>query len=247
MTDPEHLRDQLVTANRILANEGIIQGFGHVSVRLPESDAMLISVSRSPAFVTREDIIKTDFDGNVLDDREGRLYKETVIHRAIYRDRNDVDAVVHHHAPPVMPFTVTDRELQPVFHMAALFHDGVPTFRDYDPECGRLVVTEDEGERMAAVLSDHRAQLLEGHGANVTGGSLKETIIATVYFVMNAQYQFQALQIGDPEYFTGSKQMVDNTINDVILQPIAMDRMWEYLCKQLPETDRVFDYTQGQK
>jgi len=202
---------------------------------------MFISVSRSPAFVTHTDVIKMDFDGNVLEDQDERPYKETVIHRAIYRNREDVEAVVHHHAPPVMPFTVTDRKLQPVFHMAALFHDGVPTFRDYDPEFGRLVVTEDEGERMADVLGEKRAQLLDGHGANVTGGSLKETIIATVYFVMNAQYQRQALQIGDPEYFTGPKQMVENTIDDVILHPIAMDRMWEYLCNQLPEADRIDD------
>lgn len=241
MSDIAQLRDQLVTANRILANNGIIQGFGHVSVRLPDSDAMLISVSRSPAFVTHPDIVKMDFDGNVLEDQDGRPYKETVIHRAIYRNREDVEAVVHHHAPPVMPFTVTDRKLQPVFHMAALFHDGVPTFRDYDPEFGQLVVTEDEGERMADVLGEKRAQLLDGHGANVTGGSLKETIIATVYFVMNAQYQLQALQIGDPEYFTGPKQMVENTIEDVILHPIAMDRMWEYLYNQLPEADRIDD------
>jgi ribulose-5-phosphate 4-epimerase/fuculose-1-phosphate aldolase len=94
---------------------------------------------------------------------------------------------------------------------------------------------------MADVLGEKRAQLLDGHGANVTGGSLKETIIATVYFVMNAQYQLQALQIGDPEYFTGPKQMVENTIDDVILHPIAMDRMWEYLCNQLPEADRIDD------
>lgn len=238
MTDIAHLRQQLVTANRILANEGIIQGFGHVSVRVPDSETMLISQSRSPAFVTEDDIIEMDFGGNVLGEADARTYKETVIHRAIYRNQEGVGAVVHHHAPPVMPFTVTDTEIKPVYHLGAIFHDGVPTFRAYDPEFGRLVVTETEGERMADVLGDHRAQLIEGHGANVTGETLKEAILGTSYFVTNAQYQYQALQLGEPDYYTGPKESIENIIDDIIFAPIAVDRMWDYLYNQLPEAAR---------
>lgn len=230
----ESMTSKLVTANRILANEGIIQGFGHVSVRDPDSDEMLISRARSPAFVEEDDIIRMDLDGTVLDDRDVRPYGETVIHRAIYRNRDDVNAVVHHHAPAVMPFTVVDTEIKPVFHMAALFADGVPEFGDYDLEYGRLVVTEDEGERMAQNLGDHRAQLLEGHGANVTGERLEEVIISTVFFVMNAQYQRQAMQMGDPSYYEGPEESIANILEEVILAPLSQDRMWEYLKRNLP-------------
>jgi ribulose-5-phosphate 4-epimerase/fuculose-1-phosphate aldolase len=238
VTDTETLRRQLVTANRILANEGIIQGFGHVSSRIPDTDTMLISQSRSPAFVTEADIIEMDFDGNVVGDEDVRTYKESVIHRAIYRHRDDVNAVVHHHAPAVMPFTVTDIEIQPVYHLGALFHEGVPKFQEYDPEFGRLVVTEAEGERMAEVLGNNRAQLIEGHGANVTGATLKEAILATSYFVTNSRYQYQALQIGDPDYYTEPKESIENIIEDIIFAPIAIDRMWNYLYNRLPDTEQ---------
>lgn len=239
VTDTTQLRRRLVVANRILSNEGIIRGFGHVSVRIPDSNTMLISQSRSPAFVTEDDIIEMDFSGNVVnEENDVRTYKETIIHRAIYRNREDIGAVVHHHAPAVMPFTVTDIEIKPVFHMAALFYDGVPTFRAFDPDFGRLVVTKEEGERMAGVLDDYRAQLIDGHGANVTGATLKEAILATSYFVMNAQYQYQALQLGDPDYYTGPKESIENIIDDIILAPIAIDRMWDYLYNRLPVTDQ---------
>jgi ribulose-5-phosphate 4-epimerase/fuculose-1-phosphate aldolase len=237
VTDIEALQRQLVTANKILANENIIQGFGHVSRRVPDSDTMLISQSRSPAFVTGEDIIEMDLDGNVISDGDFRTYKESVIHRAIYRNRENVNAVVHHHAPAVMPFTVTDIEIQPVYHLGALFHEGVPKFQEYDPEFGRLVVTEAEGERMAEVLGNNRAQLIEGHGANVTGATLKKAILATSYFVTNARYQYQALQIGDPDYYTKPEESIENIIEDIIFAPIAIDRMWDYLYNRLPDTE----------
>lgn len=234
MTVADELVEKLVTANRVLANEGIISGVGHVSVREPGADEMLISRSRSPAFVTAEDVIRMDFDGNVLDDPEANPYKETVIHRAIYRNRDDVNAVVHHHAPAVVPFTFTDVDVQPTFHMAALFADGVPTFSEYDLDYGRLVVTEAEGERMAAVLGDRRAQLVEGHGANVTGPSLEAAVIATTVLVMNCEYQFQAELLGGPRYFT-DEAMVEATLEEAVLAPAVVERIWEFLTRTLPE------------
>lgn len=220
---------RLVQANRILADQGVIQAFGHVSARHPDGDKVLISRSRSPRLVTEADIITMSFDGEVLDDTDAQPYGETVIHRAIYRARDDVNAVVHHHAESILPFTITDVEIKPAFHMAALFADGVPKFGDYDTDYGRLVVTEAEGDRMAHALGDKRAQLLEAHGANVTGADLREAVIATIYFVMNGRYQLQAELLGTPTYFTGPDASIDAAVDDVILSDIALDRMWEYL------------------
>lgn len=227
---------QLVTANHVLANEGIISGFGHVSVRDPDDDeALYISRARSPAIVEADDILRMDFDGNVLSDDDVRPYKETVIHRAIYRKRDDVNAVVHHHAPSVMPFTITDVELKPTFHMAAQFADGVPTFDEYDPDFGILVATEAEGERMAENLGDHRAQLLWGHGANVVGHQLIGAVISTIFFAMNATYQYQAEQLGSPTYYTGPPESVKQAVDDVMDAPLVQERMWEYLVRRLPD------------
>lgn len=232
----DELIDRLVIANRILANEDIIKGFGHVSVRIPDKDAMYIARAVSPAQVTHDDIIMMSFDGEILDEPDVRPYKETVIHRAIYRNRDDINAVVHHHADPVMPFTISNVEIKPAFHNGALFHEGVPTFTEFNDEFGRLVVSEEEGERMIENLGDCRAQLIAGHGANVVDQTLKGAIISTVFFVMNAKYQYQAMQLSDdPDYYTGSQASIDSMINDIIQNDIGINRKWNYLVSQLPE------------
>lgn len=223
----------LVKANHILAEEGIIRAFGHVSLREPGSDRMLISCSRSPALVSEEDIMTMTLDGNVVDNEDAHPYKETVIHRAIYRQRDDVNAVVHHHAHEVMPFAASDVKLKPVFGNAALFHDGVPTFSEYDDEFGPLVVSEAEGDRMAKNLGDKRAQLLRSHGANVVGSNVKEAIIATKFLVLNARYQLQTELLGNPSYYLGPEASIRSMIDDVMLRPAPIERMWEYMLSKV--------------
>ncbi|WP_162524329.1 class II aldolase/adducin family protein [Halobellus captivus] len=231
------LVDQLVTANRILANEGIIRGFGHVSVRDPETETVLISQSRSPAFVTEGDILELTLDGEVLDD-DRTTYLENVIHRAIYRARPDVNAVVHHHAESVIPFAITDVEMRPVTHKGMMFYDGVPKFDDYDEERGYLIATEAEGERMAENLGDHRAQLLAGHGANTVGGSLKEAICVTYNFVLNARNQLDGESLGEITFAPESESMVRTTVEEAELSDGVVERLWEYLSRQLPERSK---------
>ncbi|MFC7216104.1 class II aldolase/adducin family protein [Saliphagus sp. GCM10025334] len=234
MTDSKQRRQQLVTANRILANEGIIQGFGHLSVRHPDGDKMLISRSLSPGLVTEDDVMTMEFDGTIIDNDDDRPYLETVIHRAIYRNYDHVNAVVHHHAQQIMPFAASNTDIKPVYHMGALFHEGVPTFSSYDTDYGRMVVTEEEGERMAATLGDSRAQLLANHGANVVGADLKEAVLGTMYLVTNAGLQFQAELLGEPNYYDGPEESLRAVVDDVILADIAIDRMWSFLSDRLP-------------
>lgn len=231
----DSLAGRLVTANRILTHQGILDGLGHVTARRPGRDELLVSRYQSSALVTADDIIRMDFDGNVLGS-DAETYSETAIHRAIYRHRDDVDAVVHHHAPAVMPFTVTDAEIRPVYHMGAIFHQGVPTFDDYDhDQRGRLVVGEAESDRMAAHLGDRRAQLLEGHGANVVGATVEEAVVATLYLVKNAAYQREAMDVGEPRYYEGPRASIETMVEDVILRPRTVRRMWDHLVATLPD------------
>ena len=232
----DSIETKLVKANRILANEGIIRretGLGHVSVREPGSDEMLITLARSPAMVTTDDVIRMNLDGTIISETDRDPYLENVIHRAIYRRRDDVNAIVHHHAPAIMPFAITGKEWKTVFHDAALFHDGVPLFEEYDPAYGRLIVSEEEANRMAETLSDHRAQLLLNHGANVVGQGIKEAILSTMFFVINAEYQYQAELFGDPIEYDGPPESVESMVDDSILVPVVIDRMWEVLTSRL--------------
>lgn len=224
--------EQLVLANHILANEGIIRALGHVSVRSVAGDTLLISRSKAPKLVTDEDVIEIGFD-----EPDERTYNESVIHRAIYRNHEEINAVVHHHAPAILPFAITGIPIRPVVPPGVLFRSGVPRFDEYDDEYGYLVVTEVEGERMAREIDGHRAQLLANHGANVVGSTLKEAIVLTIWLVQNAQQQHRALQIGDPSLYTGPDPSVRAT-EEMLLSENVIDRLWEFFGNELPDGDR---------
>lgn len=229
---PDSRAEQLVVANHLLANEGVIRALGHASVRSAAGDTMHISRSKAPKLVTAEDILEIGFDAP-----DDRTYNESVIHRAIYRNHDEINAIVHHHAPAIMPFAIAGIPIRPVVPPGVLFRSGVPTFDGYDDEYGYLVVTEAEGERMASELGEHRAQLLSNHGANVVGSTLKEAIVLTFWLVQNARQQFQALQIGDPSYYTGPEASVAAT-EEILLSENVIDRLWEFFVQELPDGDR---------
>jgi HCOMODA/2-hydroxy-3-carboxy-muconic semialdehyde decarboxylase len=238
MSDVDTLTDRLVTANRILTNEGILDGFGHVTVRHPDhDDRMLVSRYQSSILVEADDIIQMRLDGEILDDRDVDTYSETAIHRAVYRHRDDVDGVVHHHAPEVMPFAITGEPIEAAYHLGAIFADGVPLFDDYNHEKrGKMVIGEAEGDRMAENLGDARAQLLQGHGANTVGRSLKEAVVATIHLVKNAKYQRTAGQVGDPEFYE-DEDSIAAVRDGVVLAPRTVDRAWNHLVAKVEESD----------
>jgi len=192
------LIDDLVTANHILASEGILDGYGHVSVRDPaNSNHYFLSRSLAPGLVTAADIIEYDLDSNPLGDtRTG--YRERFIHGEIYRARPDVMAVVHDHSPSVIPFSVSSVPLRAVSHMAAFIGEGVPVFeiRDVDGMTDMLVSSPKRGRALATVLGNHPAALMRGHGAAVVGESVKVAVGRAIYLDLNAKVQEQAILLG---------------------------------------------------
>jgi HCOMODA/2-hydroxy-3-carboxy-muconic semialdehyde decarboxylase len=192
------LVDDLVTANHILASEGILDGYGHVSVRDPHNpNHYYLSRSLAPGLVTAADIIEYDLDSSAIgDDRQS--YRERFIHGEIYKARPDVMAIVHDHSPAVIPFSVSSVRLRAVAHMAAFIGEGVPVFeiRDVDGMTDMLVSDAKRGHALAQVLGDHPAALMRGHGAVVVGSTIKEVVGRAFYLDLNARLQEQAMLLG---------------------------------------------------
>jgi ribulose-5-phosphate 4-epimerase/fuculose-1-phosphate aldolase len=192
------LMDDLVTANHILASEGILDGYGHVSVRDPANpNRYFLSRSLAPGLVTPADIIEYDLDSNPIGDT--RLsYRERFIHGEIYKARPDVMAIVHDHSPAVIPFSVSSVPLRAVSHMAAFIGEGIPVFeiRDVDGMTDMLVSNPKRGQALAKVLGDHPAALMRGHGAAVVGATVKEAVGRAIYLDLNARVQEQAILLG---------------------------------------------------
>ncbi len=199
--DPS-LVDDLVAANRILADQGVVDGYGHVSVRHPaDPQRYLMSRSIAPELVTAADVMEYDLDSTAVDPRGRTSYLERFIHGEIYRARPDVKAVVHNHSPSVIPFGVSTVPLRPLYHMSAFLVGGVPVFdikRAAGGATDMLVRTPALGRALAQTLGERPVALMRGHGAVVVGDSLPRAVFRSVYTEMNARLQAQAMALGGP-------------------------------------------------
>jgi len=195
------LIDELVAANRILAKHGIVDGFGHVSVRHDHNpNRYLLSRSLAPELVTADDILELDLESTPIDAKGRTLYSERFIHGEIYKARPDVKAVVHCHAASLIPFGVSTVPLRAVYHMAAFIGDGVPVFdiREAGGTTDMLVSDRDRGRPLARTLSNRAVVLMRGHGAVIVGSSIPIAVGRSIYLDLNARLQAQAVALGGP-------------------------------------------------
>ena len=216
---------KLATANRILYNQGVVDGFGHISVRHDASDThFLLARNMAPALVTPADILTFDLDGNALDAGDRRVYLERFIHGEIYRARPDVVAVVHSHSPSVIPFAVTRTALRPVYHMSGFLGEGSAHFeiRDVAGNSDLLIRNGKLGRALAAALGTNTAVLMRGHGSTVVGTSIEQVVYRAIYAEMNARLQTQALALGDVTFLNVEEAGFAAATNDTQLA-----RVWE--------------------
>ncbi len=196
---PQRIED-LVTANRILAMEEVLDGYGHVSVRSDRDPSRYyLSRSLAPDLVEPRDILEFDLDSRPVDAGGRTSYIEAFIHGEIYRARPDVQAVIHTHSPALIPFGVSSVPLRPVYHMGAFIGEGVPIF-DIRAATGQatdmLIRNAALGRALAQSLGSHGAALMRGHGAVVVGPSLQDAVGRSVYLQINATLQLQAITLG---------------------------------------------------
>jgi ribulose-5-phosphate 4-epimerase/fuculose-1-phosphate aldolase len=203
-TDMKALIDDLVAANRILYRQGVVDGFGHVSVRHPaRPDHFLMSAAKAPGRVTAEDIMEFDLEGKPIDGRNRPIYSERFIHSEVYKARPDVNAAVHSHSPAVVPFSVTQVPLRPVHNTASFLAPEVPVFemRKAAGMTNNLVTDSARGKALVEVLGDRPVALLRGHGNVVVGPDLRRTVSRAIYTEVNARMLLQAMMLGGPITF----------------------------------------------
>ena len=193
------LLEDLVAAYRILANEGIFDAYGHVSVRHDrDPNRYLMARSLAPALVTAADIVEFDLDSRPVEGNTAPPVVERFIHGEIYKARPDVMTVVHCHPQSVIPFSVSSVPLRPVFVAAAFLGVGLPVYKSGDVEKPPNMVIENEtrGKALALSLGGEPAVLMRGHGVALVAPSLKLVVVRTYYLDMNARLQAQAILLG---------------------------------------------------
>lgn len=192
--------EELVTANHILANEDVLDGYGHVSVRSPSNpNHYFLARAGAPGLVTAADITEYDLDSVAVSNTTGAGYTERFIHGEIYKARPEIMAVVHCHCSEVIPFANTGVPLQPMHHMGFFIGQGVPLFdiRKAAGETDILIRNTALGKALAETLGRGTAVLMRGHGAAIAATSLHLVVGMSYYLNLNARLQYQAMQLGD--------------------------------------------------
>jgi ribulose-5-phosphate 4-epimerase/fuculose-1-phosphate aldolase len=219
------LIEDIVVGSRVLADFGVLDGFGHVSARDPNNpNHFLMSRSLAPALVTADDIMAFDLDGNAVDAGGRSLFLERFIHSEIYKARPDVMAVVHTHSPGVIPFTVSQLPLRPIYHNAAFLAAGAPVWdirKDFG-ETDMLVRNPALGKSLAHTLGDKSVVLMRGHGDVTVGPAVKVAVFRAYYTDVNARLQSQAVALGgEVNYLTPQEGAKADGINILVV-----DRIW---------------------
>ncbi len=193
---------ELVSANHILYDQGIFDGYGHISFRSPKDKThFFMSRAVAPASVTADDIMEFDADAKPIDQKGREIYIERFIHSEIYKARPDVNAVVHSHSPTVIPFSISQVPMRATFHDASFLYTGAPVF-DVRSSAGdgtnMLVMTPALGKALAETLGKNAVALIRGHGEAVVGPTIHVVVSRAIYTEENAKLQLQALSLGGP-------------------------------------------------
>jgi HCOMODA/2-hydroxy-3-carboxy-muconic semialdehyde decarboxylase len=239
---PEALADaryQLALANRIVAHEGVLDGFGHISIRHPaDPGRYLLARSRSPELIEAADILEFSLDSKLLTPTDQLPYGECVIHGCIYQARSDVNAVCHHHSMAILPFCVTGAALQPLMGLGATMGATVPFWdsRDEFGDTPMVVTTQAQGQSLARALGDHAMVLMRRHGATVVGGTLQETVFRSIFSHRNAELQLRARALGEISPLTPGEAAQAQSYS---LRPRPTGRAWEYWTTRLAKAGEL--------
>ena len=215
----EQLNEDIIAAARILSREGLVQGFGHVSARIPDSDLFVITPRIALELVEPGQLVVVNLQGQVLEAPAAPSF-ETALHTAIFNARPDVNAITRVHARTANIFSVTDTALDAVHNHGSFFSGGVPVFRTID-----LISTRELGQGAAAALGDAAAVLLQGNGQATVGRTIPEAVMMAIYLEEAAQVLYGAMQVGTPRLLPGEAA---GSRQKEALPPPDMERAWNF-------------------
>jgi ribulose-5-phosphate 4-epimerase/fuculose-1-phosphate aldolase len=223
----ESVRQEVAVGSRILAEQRILDAFGHVSRRNPSSpSSFLISRSLAPALVAPSDVIELDLDGEPLTGGSPKLFLERFIHAEIYRRRPDVQAIVHSHAPAVLPFTIVPTaNVRPACHMCGFLQGVSEPFdiADHAGSASDLLIRDARlGAALAAHLGDAAIVLMRGHGFTAVGNGVPQATYRAIYTARNCEIQLAAAQLGEPVFLTDAEARTCDATS-----ASQLDRAWD--------------------
>jgi ribulose-5-phosphate 4-epimerase/fuculose-1-phosphate aldolase len=235
----DEARYAVALANRIVAHEGVLDGFGHISVRHPsDPDRYLLARSRSPELIEPADVLEFDLDSKLLTPGDFLPYGECVIHGEIYKARPNVTAVCHHHSTAILPFCVTGARMRPMNGLGSVMGATVPFWDSHDEfgDTPMVLTTSKQGASLAKALGAHWMVLMRRHGATVVGATVQETVFRSIHTHRNAELQLRAMALGEITALTRGEAAM---ACDYSLRERPMGRAWEYWVTRLTKAGEL--------
>jgi len=223
MSGVSDLKRDVISACRILGEQKLVEGFGHVSARLPDSESFLLTPRISLALVEEADLLTLNLDGRVVEGHHPAPF-EAWLHTAIMKSKPSVNAITRIHARVANMFSVTERKLEPVHNHGSFFAGGVPVFKRPD-----LISTAELGAQMTQELGDDPAILLRGNGQVTVGRTIPEAVMMAIYLEETAVMLYGALQIGTPIPLSASESKQRRI---EALPPVDLERAWNFFKKR---------------
>jgi ribulose-5-phosphate 4-epimerase/fuculose-1-phosphate aldolase len=205
------VKDDFITALRIIYREGLSDAFAHLSARSPGGNEMIFMPRKSPALVEKDQLFYVDFEKPV---------PQSSLHQAVYKTRPDVKAVFHFHSPAVILLSVIGETIRPMHNYSAIFYQGVPLYTG----TGQVESAARAGE-MAKLLGEARALMLRGHGAVVVGQSIREVCMLALFLEESARLQAEAMRLGTPMFMARDEA---EKIAKRTFKPASVERAWEH-------------------
>jgi ribulose-5-phosphate 4-epimerase/fuculose-1-phosphate aldolase len=227
MSGVSEVKRDVISACRILGEQKLVEGFGHVSARLPDSESFLLTPRISLALVEEDDLLTLNPHGKVVEGHHPAPF-EAWLHTAIMKSKPSVNAITRIHARVANMFSVTDRKLEPVHNHGSFFAGGVPVFKTPD-----LISTAELGAQMTHELADSPAILLRGNGQVTVGRTIPEAVMMAIYLEEAAVMLYGALQIGTPIPLSASES---NRRRIEALPPVDLERAWNFFKKRADRT-----------
>jgi ribulose-5-phosphate 4-epimerase/fuculose-1-phosphate aldolase len=227
MSGVSEVKRDVISACRILGEQKLVEGFGHVSARLPDSESFLLTPRISLALVGEADLLTLNLDGKVVEGHHPAPF-EAWLHTAIMKSKPSVNAITRIHARVANMFSVTERKLEPVHNHGSFFAGGVPVFKRPD-----LISTAELGAQMTQELGDDPAILLRGNGQVTVGRTIPEAVMMAIYLEEAAVMLYGALQIGTPIPLSASESKQRRI---EALPPVDLERAWNFFKKRADRT-----------
>jgi ribulose-5-phosphate 4-epimerase/fuculose-1-phosphate aldolase len=227
MSGVSEVKRDVISACRILGEQKLVEGFGHVSARLPDSESFLLTPRISLALVEEADLLTLNLDGRVVEGHHPAPF-EAWLHTAIMKSKPSVNAITRIHARVANMFSVTERKLEPVHNHGSFFAGGVPVFKRPD-----LISTAELGAQMTQELGDDPAILLRGNGQVTVGRTIPEAVMMAIYLEEAAVMLYGALQIGTPIPLSASESKQRRI---EALPPVDLERAWNFFKKRADRT-----------